>query len=108
MKTLLNYCKDDMAKYVGTVSHKNMESFINGSNGYSLGLKLMLQGVQEYCNAFHGEYQEPISTDSFLSDEIETILRSLHSLLSGHGKFDGGTLSGFICELAKENELDIE
>lgn len=107
MKTFREYAEERMKKYQGTVSHSDMKHCLDSINTYGHGLRLMLEGARIYCEAYKNDQGENVSNDHFLAPEIESILRSLHILLSGLGRFDGGTISGFICDLAKEQEIDV-
>ena len=108
METLREYATKRMQKYTGTVSHSDMIHFLNSKGSYGEGLKLMLEGMQIYCDAYKKEQGDSIGDDGYMGAQCENILKALHYLLSGLGRFDGGTLSSFINDLADDNKLDIE
>ena len=106
MKKLNTYLQEANLKLKGRALQDH-QTFQFDTKGCNKGLRLMLEGIQEYCNGASSEGC-PVGEDFYTGEEVEGILRSLRKLLSSHGTFDGATLDSFIQGLADEHKLDID
>ncbi|OQB10387.1 MAG: hypothetical protein BWY21_00308 [Parcubacteria group bacterium ADurb.Bin216] len=91
---------------VKTISHSDQKHFINQVNdSLEKGLKMMIEGAEIYIKAYQKENGSLIGEDHYVGAYMQEILHGIHKLLSGQGRFDGGTISKTLCELAENNNL---
>lgn len=91
---------------IKTVAHQDQRYFINQVNdSQEKGLKMMIEGAEIYIKAYQKENDSLIGNDGYMGPYMQQIMHGLHQLLSGQGRFDGGTISKTLCDLASENEL---
>ena len=108
MRTLQAKSEELYALCPETVAADAQARFMRESAGlHSRGLKKMIEGLEDYCNAHRKDWGE-IGDDSYCGPYVESIARSLIGLLSGPGTFDGGTLWKAIAEIAEGNGISIE
>lgn len=99
-----------LAEGVKTVAHQHQQFFMSHPQGCESGLRKMINGLEDYCRGVYqlteGEYIA--GDDGFLGPYLEEIAHGLRGLLSGLGKFDGGTLDQTILEICETHKLNIE
>jgi hypothetical protein len=69
----------------------------------------MITALENYVRAYENHYEQEVGLDYVLGDEgVKPILHGLNTLLNGElGKFDGGTLSRRIDEIAKKAGIEL-
>jgi hypothetical protein len=107
MDTLEKHSKRFLKDGIKTVAHSNQASFMGSRNGFEGGLKNMVTGLEQYCKAMPSVGYHA-GEDGFIGPELENIARSLRALLSGGGRFDGGTIDAALLEICEKAKLDIE
>lgn len=111
--TLTKHSTAFLDKNIGkpkTIAVSDHAYFMQANKGYEKGLKDMINGLEEYCKAYvaaNNEDGQTLIEDGYISPLLEDITRGLHLLLSGQGKFDGGTISSAISELSDRYGLGI-
>ena len=108
VKQLRAHCQEKMKKFEGTVAYEDMRKFLNNNVGCEAGLRQILEGVQTYCQAMQADHGYYAGDDGYCGPYVEEILHGVRGLLSGPGRFDGGTVDSFICDFAEHYKLEIE
>lgn len=107
--TLQKNTIDFLKNGIKTVAHSDQKHFYYNVNAsVEKGLKMMIDGVDIYCEAHLKEYGSTVGNDGYLHNYFEEILHGIRGLFSGCGRFDGGTLDKTICEIAAKHNLEIE
>lgn len=94
---------------IKTVAHQDQQRFMRQPyNTTEGGLRNMIEGLEAYCGAIYTDYETHIGDDYFLKQYVEEIAHGIRGLLSGPGRFDGGTLDSTLIEIADTHGLEIE
>ena len=108
MKTIEQHSIEKMAGYRGTISEQDQKQFLYSVGTCESGLKQMIQGLHTYCQAMDKHHGYVAGDDGYCGPYLEEVLHGLRGLLSGPGRFDGGTVDSYLCELADAFKLEIE
>ena len=86
---------------------RHSEAFCRPRKGFEESLKTMLCGWRLYADSHLGEFGSTVGGDYVLGPEWARIGRALLGLLNGEaGRFDCGTLDGWIREQMEKNGVD--
>ena len=92
-----------------TIAKDNMKAFEENRAGRtSLGLKMMINGLETYCDGIREQFELLAGDDGFLSEYVECLAKDLIGILSGPGMFDGGTLETAIREICSKANIELE
>lgn len=97
-----------LADGIKTVAHQDQKHFYyNVNDSVEKGLKMMMEGLEIYCEAHLKEHGSTVGYD-YLGQYLEEVAYGIRGLFSGCGRFDVGTLDKTLCEVAEKHNLDIE
>lgn len=109
METLQAYAIKAMKKYPRTVAEADMRYFLDTARGVEFGFKRMIDGLHRYLEAYKVSNGDTVgNTDYLLKEELESLTKSLLWLLNHQGRFDGGTIDGYLRDLGTEHGLELE
>ena len=98
-----------LTKCPGTVAaHDQLSMIMGNSTKTTEGLRLMIEGLETYVRAIDSEHGTKAGDDYYLAPYLKDIALSLVGLLSGPGKFDGGTCDGAIRAICSEANIELE
>ena len=107
-QNIYKYCRDRMKKFEGTVAHSDMEKALTFKDAMGGSLVKILEHVAYYCEAHQRDYGSFVGDDGYLEPYVKDILQGIIGLLSGPGRFDGGTLDSFARDLADAHQIELD
>ncbi len=89
-----------------TVAIDNQKKFMTTQSPLEAGLRMMIQGLEQYVKGYEKTGCK-VGEDGYSKQYVVDIAYSLIYLLSGPGKFDGGTLDSTIREICKAGGIEL-
>lgn len=94
---------------ITTVAHSDQKHFFYNVNpSVEKGLKMMLEGLEIYCESHKADNGTVAGQDGYLSSYLQEISHGIRGLFSGPGRFDGGTLDKTLLTVTERSELSVE
>jgi hypothetical protein len=93
---------------IKVVAHQDQKFFMTTSKECEKGLRDMINGLESYCLGLDKEYGTKVGNDYYLAPNVKDIAHALINMLSGPGKFDGGTVDKVIRKICNQAEIELE
>ena len=96
----------DLESY--TIAKSDQRYFMNTYANLEHGLKVMIEGLEEYCFGHWDTLDTKVGDDGYTGRYVKQIAEALIGLLSSSGRFDGGTLDSAIRDIANKYNVKLD